>query len=142
MTLAESPEWMPAGSTCSMMAPTTVCLPSLMQSTSSSVASSRKWSMRIGLPSPMSAASSTLWAMPFLLGVPAHICAVGLYCKAPRAHLRHARAALATAPQRRPKGSLSLTRMLGKMLLQVFNERIQKSFADMPFGHPKNFGAS
>ena len=28
----------------------------------------------------------------------------GLYCKAPRAHLRHARAALATAPQRRPKG--------------------------------------
>ena len=33
----------------------------------------------------------------------------GLYCKATRAHLRHARAALATAPQRRPKGSLSLT---------------------------------
>ena len=43
------------------------------------------------------------------MGVPAHICAVGLYCKAPRAHLRHARAALAMAPQRRPKGSLSLT---------------------------------
>ncbi|SHM48906.1 hypothetical protein SAMN05720472_1388 [Fibrobacter sp. UWR3] len=43
------------------------------------------------------------------MGVPAHICAVGLYCKAPRARLRHARAALATAPQRRPKGSLSLT---------------------------------
>jgi len=28
------------------------------------------------------------------------------------------------------------------MLLQVFNERIQKIFADMPLGHPKNFGAS
>ena len=46
------------------------------------------------------------------MGVPAHICAIGLYCKAPRAHLRYARVALATAPQRRPKGSLSLTRML------------------------------
>ena len=32
------------------------------------------------------------------MGVPAHICAVGLYCKAPRSHLRHARAALATKP--------------------------------------------
>ena len=52
--------------------------------------------------------------MQLLMGVPAHICAVGLYCKASRAHLRHARAALATVPQRRPKGSrfassLSLT---------------------------------
>ena len=36
---------------------------------------------------------------------------VGLYCKAFRAYLRHARTALATAPQCRPKGSLSLTRM-------------------------------
>ena len=46
-----------------------------------------------------------------LLGVPHTTVWVGLYCKAPRAHLRHARAALATAPQRRPKGSLSLTQM-------------------------------
>ncbi len=53
------------------------------------------------------------------MGVPAHICAVGLYCKASRAHLRHARAALATKPRVAglvPKGSrfassLSLTRM-------------------------------
>ena len=45
------------------------------------------------------------------LGVPAHICAVGLYCKAFRAYLRHARTALATAPQCHPKGSLSLTLM-------------------------------
>ena len=45
----------------------------------------------------------------FFLSVPAHTCAVGLYCKATRAHLRLARAALATAPQCRPKGSLSLT---------------------------------
>ena len=47
------------------------------------------------------------------LGVPAHICAVGLYCKASRAHLRHARATLATKPRYAglvPKGSLSLTR--------------------------------
>ena len=46
------------------------------------------------------------------LSVPAHICAVGLYCKATRAHLRHARAALATKPRSAslvPKGSLSLT---------------------------------
>ena len=55
--------------------------------------------------------------MQLLMGVPAHICAVGLYCKASRAHLRHARAALATKPRYAslvPKGSLSLTRMLGK----------------------------
>ncbi len=48
----------------------------------------------------------------FFVGVPAHICAVGLYCKASRAHLRHARAALATKPRYAslvPKGSLSLT---------------------------------
>ena len=52
------------------------------------------------------------------LGVPAHICAVGLYCKATRSHLRHTRIALATEPRSnkqqykiaaslRPKGSLS-----------------------------------
>jgi hypothetical protein len=49
-----------------------------------------------------------------LMGVPTHICAVGLYCKATRAHLRHARTALATKPRSAslvPKGSLSLTRM-------------------------------
>ena len=48
------------------------------------------------------------------MGVPAHICAVGLYCKVSRAHLRYARAALATKPRYAslvPKGSLSLTRM-------------------------------
>ena len=48
----------------------------------------------------------------FFVGVPAHICAVGLYCKASRAHLRHARAALATKLRYAslvPKGSLSLT---------------------------------
>ena len=53
----------------------------------------------------------------YLLGVPAHICAVGLYCKASRAHLRHARASLATKPRYAslvPKGSLSLTQMPGK----------------------------
>jgi len=51
--------------------------------------------------------------------VPAHICAVGLYCKASRAHLRHARAALATKPRYAslvPRGSLSLTRMPGYFL--------------------------
>ena len=51
--------------------------------------------------------------------VPAHICVVGLYCKASRAHLRHARAALATKPRYAslvPKGSLSLTRMPGYFL--------------------------
>ena len=49
------------------------------------------------------------------MGVPAHICAVGLYCNASRAHLRHARAALATKLRYAslvPKGSLSLTQML------------------------------
>jgi len=48
----------------------------------------------------------------FFVGVPAHICAVGLYCNASRAHLRYARAALATKPRYAslvPKGSLSQT---------------------------------
>ena len=35
---------------------------------------------------------------PNHLGVPAHICAVGLYCMATRSHLRHTRVALATKP--------------------------------------------
>ena len=51
------------------------------------------------------------------MGVPAHICAVGLYCKASRAHLRHARAALATKPRYAslvPKGALIET--LGSLL--------------------------
>ncbi len=39
MTQAESPEWMPACSMCSMIAPTTEVSPSEMQSTSTSVAS-------------------------------------------------------------------------------------------------------
>ncbi len=53
------------------------------------------------------------WAFP--VSVPRR--RVELYCKASRAHLRHARAALATAPQCRPKGSLSLTQMLRKTVL-------------------------
>ncbi len=35
---------------------------------------------------------------PNVLGVPAHTCAVGLYCKATQSHLRHTRVALATNP--------------------------------------------
>ena len=49
------------------------------------------------------------------MGVPHTIVWGGLYCKATRAHLRHARAALATKPRFAslvPKGSLSLTQML------------------------------
>ena len=54
------------------------------------------------------------------MGVPHTIVWGGLYCKATRAHLRHARAALATKPRSAslvPKGSrfagsLSLTQML------------------------------
>ena len=51
-------------------------------------------------------------------------CAVGLYCEATRAHLRHARAALATKPRSAslvPKGALSLTQnvfMLKLILLK------------------------
>ena len=47
----------------------------------------------------------------YLWAFPAQPVRVGLYCKAFRAYLRHARTALATAPQCRPKGSLSLTQM-------------------------------
>ncbi len=58
------------------------------------------------------------------LSVPHTIVWVGLYCKATRAHLRHARAALATKPRSAslvPKGSLSLTQnifMLKLILLK------------------------
>ncbi len=63
------------------------------------------------------------------MGVPHTIVWVGLYCKATRAHLRHARAALATKPRSAslvPKGSrfansLSLTQnifMLKLILLK------------------------
>ncbi len=58
------------------------------------------------------------------LGVPHTIVWVGLYCKGTRAHLRHARAALATKPRSAslvPKGSLSLTQnifMLNLILLK------------------------
>ena len=47
---------------------------------------------------------------------------VGLYCKAARVHLRYPRAALATESRMarlRPKGSLSLTRMLPKTILKI-----------------------
>ena len=45
---AESPEWMPACSTCSMIPPIITSWPSLMQSTSTSIASSRKRSSSTG----------------------------------------------------------------------------------------------
>ena len=54
---AESPEWIPASSTCSMIAPITLVSPSEMQSTSSSVASSRKRSISTGRSSEASTAS-------------------------------------------------------------------------------------
>ena len=48
ITHALSPEWMPACSMCSMIAPSTTVSPSERQSTSTSVASSRKRSTRMG----------------------------------------------------------------------------------------------
>ena len=45
---AESPEWMPASSMCSMIPPITTVVPSEMASTSISMASSRNLSTRIG----------------------------------------------------------------------------------------------
>ena len=45
---AESPLWMPAASTCSMMPPIMTSVPSPMQSTSTSIASSRKRSSSTG----------------------------------------------------------------------------------------------
>ena len=50
MTIAASPECTPAYSMCSSMPPTTEVSPSLMQSTSSSIASSRNLSISTGLP--------------------------------------------------------------------------------------------
>lgn len=55
-THAESPEWMPASSMCSMIAPTYISWPSWSTSTSISTASSRKRSTRIGRSGPASAA--------------------------------------------------------------------------------------
>ena len=52
----------------------------------------------------------------FFLGVPAHICAVGLYFMGCPVHSVPAQPHK-TAPQRRPKGSLSLTRMRGSFFL-------------------------
>ena len=46
---AESPEWIPASSICSITAGTKACFPSLMASASHSVAWFKNRSMRIGL---------------------------------------------------------------------------------------------
>ena len=59
VTAAASPEWQPAASMCSSIAPTTVISPSETQSTSSSMACVRNLSIRIGLPSEILTASST-----------------------------------------------------------------------------------
>ena len=59
VTAAASPEWHPAASMCSRIAPTTVVSPSETQSTSSSMAWVRNLSMRMGLPSEILTASST-----------------------------------------------------------------------------------
>ena len=56
---ALSPEWMPASSTCSMMPPRYMSSPSKSASTSISIASSRKRSMRIGWSGEASVAFST-----------------------------------------------------------------------------------
>jgi hypothetical protein len=48
MTQAESPEWMPASSICSMTAGTKASVPSAMASASASMALSRNLSIRIG----------------------------------------------------------------------------------------------
>ena len=45
---AESPEWMPASSMCSITPPTMTSVPSATTSTSTSMASGRNWSIRIG----------------------------------------------------------------------------------------------
>ena len=55
---ALSPECTPARSMCSMMPATTIVSPSLIASTSSSIASSRNWSTRTGRPGPTSAVRS------------------------------------------------------------------------------------
>ena len=55
-TQEESPEWMPASSMCSMIPPMTARSASAMQSTSTSIASSRNLSTRIGLSGDASTA--------------------------------------------------------------------------------------
>ena len=59
VTAAASPEWQPAASMCSRIAPTTVSSPSDTQSTSSSIACVRNLSIRMGFPSDILTASST-----------------------------------------------------------------------------------
>ena len=63
MTQAESPEWTPAGSTCSRMPATQASCPSHRMSTSSSIAFCRNWSTRVTAPVPgiAAASSSSLW---------------------------------------------------------------------------------
>ena len=60
-TQALSPEWMPASSICSMIPATTVSVPSLRASTSTSMASSRNLSIRIGCPGETRSARSMNW---------------------------------------------------------------------------------
>ena len=62
MTHAESPEWMPASSMCCITPPMTVRRPSLRQSTSTSVAFSRNWSMSTGVSRDTSAATRVMYA--------------------------------------------------------------------------------
>ena len=57
------------------------------------------------------------------LGVPAHICAVGLYFVGCPVHSVPAQPHK-TTPQCRPKGSLSLTRMLSKNYFDSFSIKI------------------
>ena len=59
MTQAESPEWMPASSMCSITAGTKASSPSARQSASTSMAFSRKRSMRIGRSGETSTAAAT-----------------------------------------------------------------------------------
>jgi len=56
-TQEESPEWIPASSMCCMMPAITTSSPSASASTSTSVASSRKWSIRMGRSCEYSTAS-------------------------------------------------------------------------------------
>ena len=58
MAQALSPEWMPASSMCSITPPTIVRSPSQTASTSTSVASSRNLSIRIGCSGLASTASA------------------------------------------------------------------------------------
>ena len=58
MAQAESPEWMPASSMCSITPPTIVRAPSQTASTSTSVASSRNLSIRTGCSGLASTASA------------------------------------------------------------------------------------